>query len=168
MPRQIEGFLSDDTDDQKELTRKLYWAISSTIPLNQAQKASTFKWCADLAERLLARGNLAPPPATRSQQLTGRRLAMAKKNGYALLAGGGAAGSSDGKRRQEPPSRALRSGRPSSLLMTPQLAGDFQRDQAAKQVLAIEYMVSENLRLGITRSQRSAEERAHGSTNSTS
>jgi len=41
---------------QKELARKLYWAVSTTCKgMTKQQKASTFTWAADMAERILTR-----------------------------------------------------------------------------------------------------------------
>lgn len=54
-------------DPTKELTRKLFWAISSSLPgLTRQQKASTFTWAADMAERVLTRIHPSLPPAVDS------------------------------------------------------------------------------------------------------
>lgn len=46
---------SDDSLE-KQLTRKLYWAVSSSFKhLDRQQKASTFTWAADMAERIISR-----------------------------------------------------------------------------------------------------------------
>lgn len=52
----------------KELTRKLYWAVSSSIPtLTKQQKGSTFGWAANLAERILtSRVAFRPPSVDKS------------------------------------------------------------------------------------------------------
>lgn len=47
----------------KELSRKLFWAISSTYPqLTREQKANTFTWAADMADRIISRLNPSLPP----------------------------------------------------------------------------------------------------------
>jgi len=55
-------------DHAKELARKLYWAISSTFHgLTRQQKATTFTWAADMAERVISRiGPSLPPPVDTS------------------------------------------------------------------------------------------------------
>lgn len=58
--------------DIRELTRKLYWSVSSTIPnLSKQQKSSTFTWAANLAERIM--DNLRPslPPAVDTKPSNG-------------------------------------------------------------------------------------------------
>ena len=51
-------------DSAKQLTRKLYWAISSTYPrLSRQQKTATFTWAADMAERIIQRVDPSLPPA---------------------------------------------------------------------------------------------------------
>jgi len=48
----------------KQLTRKLFWAVSSTFPqLTKQQKVSTFTWAADMAERILSRIHPSLPPS---------------------------------------------------------------------------------------------------------
>ena len=47
---------ASESSDAKELTRKLFWAVSSTFPgLTKQEKAKTFSWAADLAERMIDR-----------------------------------------------------------------------------------------------------------------
>lgn len=46
---------ASDHDYAKELTRKLYWAVSSTFPLTKQQRATSFTWAADMADRMLKR-----------------------------------------------------------------------------------------------------------------
>jgi len=54
---------STDDNDAKELTRKLFWAVTSTIPrLSKGQRSSTFTWAANLAERILADCHPSLPP----------------------------------------------------------------------------------------------------------
>lgn len=44
-----------EKNDVKELTRKLYWAISSTLRnLDKQQRTDTFNWAARMAERIIA------------------------------------------------------------------------------------------------------------------
>ncbi len=51
-----------DASLSKQLTRKLYWAISSTCPhLTKQQKAATFSWAASMAERIIDRLPSLPP-----------------------------------------------------------------------------------------------------------
>jgi len=140
MARQMEGFLSDPKDPLRELTRKLYWAVSSTIPLNTAQKKTTFSWAADLADKLIARAAVLPPPAIRPQNLGGKAFAMRKKSGYAAQAGGGAAGSLDRATSAALPSQLMRRGAVSHPLPTTQDMADFGEDQARMKAAAIVYM----------------------------
>lgn len=150
MPRSVEGFLSDSTDPIKELTRKLYWAVSSTLPLSRDQKKTSFTWAANLAERIAAAAAARPPPASRSNGLTGKALAMEKKRGYAAPAGGGAAGSSDPIPSGNPSER-MRSWEASQPAGEPSAAqAAFVARMAAARTEAEAYMVSENVRLGIT------------------
>lgn len=52
-----------DDDHVKQLTRKLYWAISSTFPrLTREEKAKTFSWAAQMAERVIQRVHPSLPP----------------------------------------------------------------------------------------------------------
>jgi len=52
---------SPERDLAKELTRKLHWAVTSTIPHHTPeQRRSTFIWAANLAERLARRPSLPP------------------------------------------------------------------------------------------------------------
>jgi len=61
-----------DDDHVKQLTRKLFWAISSTIPqLTRQQKATTFTWAADMAERVIDRLHPSLPPTVDSVASTG-------------------------------------------------------------------------------------------------
>lgn len=51
-------------DPVKELTRKLYWAVTSTFPrMSKDQKRSTFGWAADMADRIATRTLAALPPS---------------------------------------------------------------------------------------------------------
>lgn len=58
-------------DDVKELTRKLYWAVSSTLRLTKRQKTTTFTWAADMAERICLRSHPSLPPSVDSDGLNG-------------------------------------------------------------------------------------------------
>lgn len=152
MPRKLEEFLSDPTDPEKELTRKLYWAVSSTVPLQNAQKASTFSWCAQLATRILSRVESIPPPALRSNQSSRTSVDPKGKNGYASMAGGGAAGSLDKRHRQGPSSKRMRSGAvtPRSIpRVTPAELEEFKDRQARLKAAAIVYMAEQSIKLGI-------------------
>ncbi len=90
---------SDDSP-QKQLTRKLYWAITSTFPkLSRADKAKTFTWAADMAERVIQRVHPSLPPAVDTNP----------QNGYAVQAEGRGGGRYDpshtnGSRPLPPPS----------------------------------------------------------------
>jgi len=54
---------SKDADREKQLARKLFWAVSSTFPgMTKRQKASTFTWAAEMAERVIARVHPSHPP----------------------------------------------------------------------------------------------------------
>lgn len=87
----------------KELTRKLYWAITSTITgLDRAGKATSFTWAADMAERIIARTHPSHPPPVDS----------GRSNGYTGLAdgrGGGRVKPSLPRfsRSQPPPNQAV-------------------------------------------------------------
>jgi len=138
-----------ETDSQKELTRKLFWAITSTIPLLREQRQTTFSWACELADKLLARAAAAPPPASRFQGLTGKRLAMERKKFYAAQAGGGAAGSSDAALHTSAPSGTAPSRR---LHPSPQPSAGyaaFLAQDAAQRDRAVAYMVKENIWMGI-------------------
>jgi len=99
-----EDFQNEQTSVVKELTRKLYWSIASTVALSKEQKATTFSWAASYAERVAQRVSAAPPPAFRTSiKPSGptspgkkRALAIRSKNRYAAQAGGGAAGFNGG------------------------------------------------------------------------
>ncbi len=72
-----------DNDHVKQLTRKLYWAISSTYPqLTREQKATTFTWAADMAERIMSRLVPSLPPSVDSGSSNGY-------HGQAVGRGGG-------------------------------------------------------------------------------
>jgi len=74
-------------DNHKELTRKLFWAVTSTCKLTRQQRSSTFTWAADLAEKILTRTET-------EQKDTGKPLPSASrldpgpKDRYAALAEG--------------------------------------------------------------------------------
>jgi len=57
-----------DKELAKELTRKLYWALSSTLDLTRQQRSTTFTWAAQMADRVLQRHlpSLPPPVDTAS------------------------------------------------------------------------------------------------------
>jgi len=140
MHQNLQRFLSDDTDDAKELTRKLYWAVSSTITLTKESKASTFSWAADLAEKIVKRSNLAPPPAIRTRA---QGVALGRSKRYTGLAGGGAAGRLDGGEAvSRPPLRPSRAASPTSKrpAVTPAELEKFKDDQARMRAAAIRYM----------------------------
>jgi len=151
MRQSLEEFLQDSSTTTKELARKLYWAISSTVPITAGQKRTAFIWAADMAERLVKRIEATPPPASRHLS-PGKRLAMGKKNGYAALAGGGAAGSLDqtggaapNSSLQRPPPHlgSARNSRPPPppRRPTPGEMERFKDDQARMKAAAIQYMV---------------------------
>jgi len=148
MPPKLEPSPGDPTSAEKELTRKLYWSITSTLSLDRDQKRSTFGWVAELAVKIVARHGRPSPPASRPGSNNGRNVAMQRKDRYASLAGGGAAGRSDLATARELPSERVRP-KPASqpAVTTAQLAA-FTARQAAMRKKAIAYMVSENRRLG--------------------
>jgi len=52
-----------EDDLAKELTRKLFWAVSSTVRgLNKQQRTSTFNWASHLAGRIVSGHPSLPPP----------------------------------------------------------------------------------------------------------
>jgi len=56
-------------DHVKQLARKLYWAVSSSIPnLSKQQRSSTFDWAKRMAERIVddCHPSLPPPVDARS------------------------------------------------------------------------------------------------------
>jgi len=138
MPGKIEGFLSDSSSPEKELTRKLYWSVTSTIPLNREQKKTTFGWACRLAGQLLERAAANPSPRLPSPNGKGGKLeetvAPATKKRYHGQAGGGVAGSSI-KRRTVSPSSLPQERHPSS---SP--SQDFLDTQARLKAAAIRYM----------------------------
>lgn len=131
MPRKLEEFLEDPTSEEKELTRKLYWSITSTLPLDRDQKTRTFAWCARVGVGIVSRAaepHLPPPvpESASSEKFTkttrnsnesrrGRALGIRKKTGYAAQAGGGAA-----RVQSDLPSREVLGGRlrPESLTLS--------------------------------------------------
>ncbi len=142
MSPKVEQFNSNETSAEKELTRKLYWAITSTISLTPEQKKTTFSWVCGFAEKLLERAAVSPPPATRSNGLRGKALAIERKRCYTAQAGGGVAGSSD----QEPP-RALPSERTTSrathlTVVSPERLAAFRKQEAESKARAIAYLQS--------------------------
>lgn len=148
MHQKLQRFLSDGNDDGKELTRKLYWAVSSTIPLTRELKASTFSWAADLAEKILKRAEIAPPPAIRSN---GRQVALDRQKRYTGLAGGGAAGRLDtGGESRLPSRRPLAAAAPTSRGrgVTEAELEKFKDDQARMKAAAIQYM-ADNVKVSL-------------------
>ncbi len=105
----------------KELTRKLYWAVTSSIPsLNKQQKGSTFNWAAHLAERILSsRVAFRPPPVDKSP--------INVDNLQADGRGGGRYNSSHTKGRPRPPNPAKQEA--------------WELDQAEKRRKAWEYVL---------------------------
>ncbi len=96
MPRKLQEFLQDPSSEEKELIRKLYWAITSTLPLDQAHKTQTFAWCVRIGSAIVARATTSPPPAFRSPPNAkadprGVKVDQRRKNGYDGQAGGGVA-----------------------------------------------------------------------------
>lgn len=106
MPLKLEEFLLDPTSAEKELIRKLYWSITSTLTLDRDQKAQTFAWCARVGTAIISRAaephlplpvlTSTPPekftePTRKSNNHTnGKALGLAKKKVYDAQAGGGA------------------------------------------------------------------------------
>ncbi len=138
MPRKLEDLQADTESVEKELTRKLYWTVSSTLPLTREQKKTTFTWAAHLAEQLVRRAAAAPPPASRpispSTAQRAQRLASGAKNRYAAQAGGGAADGKIGRRTVQP--KPYQNGR----LATPPLDQDSWDLQVQMRERAILYM----------------------------
>ena len=160
MRQKLEEFLSDPTDATKELARKLYWAVTSTCPMTQEQRSSTFAWAANLADKLTKRIIESPPPAARSLA-GGKAVAMEQKKRYAALAGGGAAGSLDQSRRIAPSSGLRGPLPPPSGLRGPLRKGEpriptaaemrvFKDQQARLKAAAIQYMRDGAIKLGVT------------------
>jgi len=138
MPRKLQELLADLESAEKELTRKLYWTVSSTLPLTREQKATTFTWAAHLAEQLVRRAVAAPPPASRpfkpSNAQQAAKLASRAKGRYAAQAGGGAADGLKG-RRTVPPDEG-----PRERKAAPPPSAAFLERQAALKARAIRYM----------------------------
>jgi len=59
---------SSQDGEVKELSRKLYWAITSTLTLSRDQKHTTFSWCVRMAEGIIKRHETPPPPASRKTE----------------------------------------------------------------------------------------------------
>lgn len=154
MSRVLEEFLEDPSSAEKELTRKLYWAITSTLSLTRPQKTSTFSWVADLAEKIVKRASAAPPPAARSETPGRPTLARGGKKRYAALAGGGAAGSFRKSGGEPLPSKDTASRQPHPHGSNPARHAAFLARQASLKVRAVDYMERENVRLGITANHR--------------
>lgn len=140
LPRKLEEFLSDPTDREKELIRKLYWSITSTIPLTPELKAETFRWCVRLGARLCESAARAPSPAIRPSEPdtnparpTVAKAVYIRHNGQA---GGGAARVSI-ERSSNPPRHAKGSAAPPSP--------GWSEQQEAKRAAAIQYMIESNL-----------------------
>lgn len=105
MPPKLEEFLSDPTSSEKELVRKLYWSITSTVPLDRDQKAQTFAWCARVGAGIISRSaephlplpvpNSTVPekfttPTPKSHKSAAKKaFALARKKTYTGQAGGG-------------------------------------------------------------------------------
>jgi len=105
----------------KELTRKLYWAVTSSITsLNKQQKGSTFNWAAHLAERILSSRVAFRPPSVDKSPLN-------VDNGQADGRGGG---------RYDP---SHTKGRPP--LPDPAKQQAWERDQEEKRRKAWEYVL---------------------------
>lgn len=52
----------------KELTRKLFWAVSSTFPsLTKQERSKTFSWAAEMADRIIDRCHPSLPPTVDNQ-----------------------------------------------------------------------------------------------------
>lgn len=106
MPLKLVEIVSDPTPSEKELIRKLYWSITSTLTLDRDQKAQTFAWCARVGTAIISRAAephlpLPVPTSTAPDKFTkptresnnhtnGKALGLAKKKVYDALAGGGA------------------------------------------------------------------------------
>jgi len=148
--RALEEFLSDPSAAEKELTRKLYWSITSTLSLTPAQKKSTFSWVADFAEKVVSRHSVPPPPASRPETRGSQKLASSRRNGYAALAGGGAAGRLDRGGRRPLPSKRTASKPTHPPETDPARLAAWAAAQASMRTRARKYMIAENVRLGIT------------------
>lgn len=49
----------------KELSRKLYWAVSSTLELARGEKGSTYQWADGLAKAMLLKHRGVDKPSAR-------------------------------------------------------------------------------------------------------
>lgn len=145
MPRKLEDFLADPTSAEKELSRKLYWSITSTIALSKEEKSQTFSWCVSLAVRVLKRAASEPrphlPPSVKLPATSPNgRVDNYRRNGQAVLAGGGVAGS-------------FKEGRSPSLERPPRTASPsppspaFLETQARKKAAALKYLAGMKLSL---------------------
>lgn len=68
-------------DPAKELTRKLFWAVTSCFPrLDQQERRQTFNWAADLADRIIAARLPALPPSV-DKRRHGRYAGLAEGRG---------------------------------------------------------------------------------------
>ncbi len=98
----------------RELTRKLHWAVTSTLPhLSREQRTAVFEWAADIAERLMARPSASRSPKTHQMRPPPRPKAVdaGRANRYAQQAegrGGGRIGVSSVKRRHQSSRAPLR------------------------------------------------------------
>lgn len=78
--------------DAKELTRKLFWAVTSSLDLPPDARRTTFIWAADLAETILNRFLTSPPTASRPENSHEIHTDRAGKNSHNGQAVGGEAG----------------------------------------------------------------------------
>lgn len=127
MPRKLQEFVEDPTSAEKELIRKLYWAISSTIQLDKDQKSRLWEWSCSFGVRFIARVAEAPPPASRSAPDLKTRTASPRdinsRNGYhGQAGGGGGTGLKKGAERpsQKRPGRRVEPSPPSSAFLATQ------------------------------------------------
>ena len=84
---------------EKQLARKLYWAVTSTFPeLKRADRTRTFTWAADMAARIIQRVGPSLPPSVDSD-------AQSNYHGQAEGRGGGRYDPShtNGRRALPPP-----------------------------------------------------------------
>jgi len=146
MPRRIEEFLNDPSSEEKELTRKLYWSITSTFQVSSAEKRVIFNWAADLATRIAEKRTAAPPPASRFDAGDSKPAPVApgRKRAYDGQAGGGAARGLNGRRRAVPSSPSqLRAGsatHSSLAAFPPQGYAAFLERQAGLKERALRHM----------------------------
>lgn len=150
-PRRPRGRLSEDRTDpvSKELTRKLFWAITSTFPnLAKGQRISTFSWAAQLADRIIdGRQPSLPLPVDSSPS-----------NGYTGLAegrGGGRKRPSSSSALSPSTAARLAAFRAEQAALTARAWAWVRRDEAAPRQLPIPESVYREVTYGSSDSSSS-------------